>query len=68
MKTVLKMFYMTGHSQDHIIYLWEKHEGVLFIGDAASNMNGLTLMAGYNNHDKDKENLKEIAGLNFVQM
>ena len=61
----IKVIDSPGHSIDHLIYLWPKHGGVLFLGDIASNMGKLNYMLGYNNLELAKKNLNDIARLDF---
>ncbi|HVL80735.1 MAG TPA: MBL fold metallo-hydrolase [Actinomycetota bacterium] len=56
-----------GHTGGHVSYLWEP-EGVLFVGDAASNMRGeLAPPIGFFTEDRQlmKESILRLAGLEF---
>ena len=61
----IKVIHTPGHSVDHLIYIWQKHGGVVFFGDIASNMGRLNYMLGYNNLELAKTNLNDIAQLDF---
>ena len=36
----LTALHTPGHTAGHIAYLWPKHGGVLFVGDALANLRG----------------------------
>ena len=55
-----------GHSAGHLVFLWPRHGGVLFAGDAAANVLGLGLSAGYEDLGTGKRSLVKIAALNFA--
>lgn len=54
-----------GHTEGHVVFLWPRDGGVLFVGDAATRM--LRLRPGPINEDYQRgvESLRTLAGLDF---
>jgi glyoxylase-like metal-dependent hydrolase (beta-lactamase superfamily II) len=61
----IRVIHLPGHCAGHLAFLWEQHGGVLFVGDAASNMLGLGYSVGYENLDEAKRSLAKISALDF---
>lgn len=63
----LHVVHTPGHTPGHICLLWERHGGVLFIGDAAVNVLGLRPPPALFTVDMEqaKESLRRIASLEF---
>jgi glyoxylase-like metal-dependent hydrolase (beta-lactamase superfamily II) len=63
----LRVVHTPGHTPGHICLLWQRHGGVLLVGDAAINVLGLRPPPALFTLDMDqaKESLRRIAGLEF---
>ncbi|MGH2375420.1 MAG: MBL fold metallo-hydrolase [bacterium] len=61
----IRAIHAPGHCAGQLVFLWRRHGGVLFAADAASNIMGLSLFAGYENLDEGRRSLSRIAGLDF---
>ena len=63
----LMVVHTPGHTPGHICLLWERHGGVLLVGDAAINVLGLRPPPALFTLDmaQAKESLRRIAGLEF---
>ncbi|MGQ0548231.1 MAG: MBL fold metallo-hydrolase [Armatimonadota bacterium] len=61
----IRAIHAPGHCAGQLVFLWRRHGGVLFAGDAASNVIGLGLSPGYENLDEGRRSLMRIAGLDF---
>lgn len=61
----IRAIHAPGHCAGQLVFLWRRHGGVLFAADAASNIIGLGLSAGYENFDEGRRSLARIAGLDF---
>jgi len=62
----IRAIHTPGHSAGHLVFLWPRHGGVLFAGDAAANILGLGLSVGYEDLETGKRSLARIARLNFA--
>jgi glyoxylase-like metal-dependent hydrolase (beta-lactamase superfamily II) len=58
--------HVPGHTAGHLVFLWPRHGGVLFVGDAAANLAGLGLSFGYDDHGEGRRSLAKIASLEFA--
>jgi len=54
-----------GHTLGHLAFLWPHHGGVLFVGDAASNLFGLGYSLIYEDLSQGEHSLAYLASLNF---
>ena len=54
-----------GHTAGHLVYLWERDGGVLFVGDAAKNETCLEPATIYEDFAQGLEDLTMIADLDF---
>jgi glyoxylase-like metal-dependent hydrolase (beta-lactamase superfamily II) len=54
-----------GHTAGHLAFLWQGDGGVLFVGDAAKNEDGLAPATIYEDFAQGLEDLAMLAGLNF---
>ncbi len=54
-----------GHTAGHLVFLWQKAGGVLFVGDAALNMLGLGRIGIYEDRAEHRRSLAKIAALPF---
>ncbi len=54
-----------GHTVGHLVFLWPEDDGVLFVGDAANNVDGLQLSPVYEDLADGLESLRMIAQLEF---
>lgn len=64
----LRAIHTPGHTAGHVSYLWPRHGGVLFVGDAAGHMFGrLGAPIGMFTEDMDRarESIRKIAALEF---
>ena len=59
------MVHTPGHTAGHVSLLWKKDRGLLFTGDAATNMMGLSYTFGYNDVAAGKSSLTKLAGFEF---
>lgn len=61
----LEVVYLPGHSEGHMGLFWPHDGGVMFVGDAASNVFGLGLSLGYEDLKEGQESLQRLASLEF---
>lgn len=61
----IRVIHAPGHSAGQIVFLWEKHGGVLFAADVASNMMGLSYSLGYADIENAKRDLLKLSALHF---
>jgi len=61
----LEVIHTPGHTAGHVSLLWQKDRGLLFTGDAATNMLGLKYTFGYNDVAAGKRSLTRLTGLEF---
>ncbi len=61
----VKAIWTPGHSAGHLVFLWPGDGGVLFIGDAANNVRGLSIPPIFEDMQLGLESLKRIAGEDF---
>ncbi len=54
-----------GHTAGHLAYFWPFHGGVLFVGDAASNLFGLGYSLIYEDLQQGQRSLASLAKLEF---
>ena len=54
-----------GHTAGHLVFLWRGDGGVLFVGDAANNVEGLDLSPIYENLDQGLKDLRALGDLEF---
>jgi glyoxylase-like metal-dependent hydrolase (beta-lactamase superfamily II) len=54
-----------GHTAGHLVFLWQGDGGVLFVGDAAGNVEGLDLSPIYEDVDQGREDLRALGDLEF---
>jgi glyoxylase-like metal-dependent hydrolase (beta-lactamase superfamily II) len=54
-----------GHTAGHLVFLWEGDGGVLFVGDAANNVEGLDVSPIYESVDRGLEDLRGLGDLEF---
>ncbi len=54
-----------GHTAGHLVFLWEGDGGVLFVGDAANNVEGLDLSPIYESVARGLEDLRALGDLEF---
>lgn len=54
-----------GHTQGHACFLWHGAGGVLFAGDAAACVWGLSYAVAYENFELGQQTLASLAGLEF---
>lgn len=57
--------HVPGHCAGQLAFLWEKHGGVLFAADAASNVVRLGYSLGYQDFEEGKRSLSKLAALDF---
>lgn len=58
-----------GHAQDHQSFLWHRHGGVLFIGDAVANENGhLGFAPFYDDLDEERRAVDTLLGHAFEKI
>lgn len=62
----IQAIYTPGHCRGHVCYLWERHGGVLFAGDAISNMFGLGLSPLYEDIIEGKHSIRKLEKENFA--
>jgi len=61
----IRAIHVPGHSAGQIVFLWEKHGGVLFAADTASNFMGLNYSLGYADFEQARRDLSKLAALDF---
>ncbi len=61
----LKVIHVPGHCAGQVAFLWPQHGGVLFAGDVASHMLGLSWAIIYEDFEAGKRSLAKIAALDF---
>lgn len=61
----IKAIHIPGHSAGQLAFLWPRHGGVLFVGDAANNRLGLRLSLVYEDVAEGERSLAKIAALEF---
>jgi glyoxylase-like metal-dependent hydrolase (beta-lactamase superfamily II) len=61
----LQAIHSPGHTAGHIAYFWPKHNGVLFVGDAASNMLHLGYSILYESFSQGQETLVKLGQMQF---
>jgi glyoxylase-like metal-dependent hydrolase (beta-lactamase superfamily II) len=54
-----------GHTAGHLVFLWSGDGGVLFLGDAAKNVNGLVPCPIYEDLAQGLESLRGLGGHDF---
>jgi glyoxylase-like metal-dependent hydrolase (beta-lactamase superfamily II) len=61
----LRAIHTPGHTPGHTSYLWPRHGGVLFVGDALSNAPVLGYSLGYEDLEAAKRSMRKLAALEF---
>ena len=61
----IEVVHTPGHAANHVALLWKHDRGVLFAGDAAANIMGLSYSLGYEDFEVGKSSLRKIADLDF---
>lgn len=61
----LEVIHTPGHTAGHVSLLWKRDRGLLFTGDAATNMMGLSYTFGYNDVAAGKRSLTKLTGFEF---
>lgn len=61
----VRAIHVPGHCAGQIALLWERHGGVLFLGDAASNLPALRLAFVHENLAEGLASLRKLATLRF---
>jgi glyoxylase-like metal-dependent hydrolase (beta-lactamase superfamily II) len=61
----VQAIHVPGHSAGQIALLWQRHGGVLFVGDAASNLPYLRMSFVHEDLDEGRASLRKLAGLRF---
>ena len=61
----LMVVYTPGHTIGHCSFLWNRHGGVLFVGDAASGGSPPGYPMLFENHEQGEESLSKIGTLHF---
>ncbi len=61
----INVIHTPGHSAGHIALLWERHGGVLFVGDAASNIPNLRMSIVHEDLAEGRASLQKLAGMDF---
>jgi glyoxylase-like metal-dependent hydrolase (beta-lactamase superfamily II) len=54
-----------GHTLGHVVYLWSGDGGVIFLGDAAENRQGIDSATIYEDYEAGVRSLRSLAGLDF---
>jgi glyoxylase-like metal-dependent hydrolase (beta-lactamase superfamily II) len=54
-----------GHTAGHLVFLWPNDGGVLFVGDAANNLDGLQPSPIYESHAEGLQSLRMLGRLDF---
>ena len=62
----IRAIHAPGHCAGQLVFLWPRHGGVLFAGDAAANLMGLRLSIVYEDLAEGQRSLAKIAGLDFA--
>ncbi|EYB68615.1 hypothetical protein DEIPH_ctg019orf0030 [Deinococcus phoenicis] len=58
-----------GHSADHQSFLWHRHGGVLFVGDAVTNENGeMGFAPFYDDLDEERRSVEKLQRYAFEKM
>ena len=61
----IEAIHIPGHCAGQLALLWKKHNGVLFVADAAKNIFGLDYSFIYEDIDEGKKSLRKISNLKF---
>lgn len=61
----IRAIHVPGHCDGQLAFLWDKHGGVLFAADTASNMLGFGYSLGYADLEEGKRSLAKVAVLDF---
>lgn len=61
----LRVIHAPGHSMGHCAFLLERDGGLLFAGDACSNVMGLAPSIVYDDHAEGRRSLQKLARINF---
>jgi len=61
----IQAIHVPGHCAGQIALLWKRHGGVLFVGDAASNLPYLRLSYVHEDLDEGRASLRKLAALRF---
>lgn len=61
----VQAIHVPGHCAGQIALLWQRHGGVLFVGDAASNLPNLRWSFVHENFDQALASLRKLAALRF---
>lgn len=61
----IEVVHTPGHASNHVALLWKHDRGVLFAGDAAANIIGLSYSLGYEDLEEGKASLRRLAGIDF---
>jgi len=61
----IEAIHIPGHCAGQLAFLWRKHNGVLFVADAAKNIFGLDYSFIYEDLDEGKKSLRKISNLKF---
>lgn len=61
----IQVIHTPGHCAGHVALLWERHGGVLFVGDAASNIPNLRMSIVHEDLAEGRSSLRKLAGMRF---
>jgi glyoxylase-like metal-dependent hydrolase (beta-lactamase superfamily II) len=61
----IEVVHTPGHTAGHVALLWKRDRGLLFTGDAASNLMGLNYMIAYDDVAEGKVSLAKLSGYDF---
>jgi len=61
----IEAIHIPGHCAGQLAFLWNKHNGVIFVADAAKNILGLDWSFIYEDIDEGKRSLAKILNLKF---
>ena len=61
----VRALHVPGHTAGQLMYLWPQRGGVLFVGDALTNVFGLGHPPIYEDFTTAQTSLKKIAGLDY---